>query len=74
MNWYSLLAALFIALVLTGCAQATTGQAQAPYAPYSPENTGTCTTAAVVAVAACSRRQRAPILLALVDANSLGFG
>ena len=38
MNWYSLLAALFIALVLTGCAQGTTGQAQAPYAPYSLEN------------------------------------
>jgi PBP1b-binding outer membrane lipoprotein LpoB len=40
MNWHSLLAALLIALVLTGCAQGTRGQAQAPYAPYSPENNG----------------------------------
>ena len=40
MNWQSLLAALFIALVLTGCAQGTTGQAQPPYAPYSPEING----------------------------------
>jgi hypothetical protein len=38
MNWHSLLAALLIALVLTGCVQGTTGQAQAPYAPYLPEN------------------------------------
>ena len=40
MNSHSLLAALLIALALTGCTQETTGQAQAPYAPYSPENNG----------------------------------
>jgi len=38
MNWHSLLAALLIALVLTGCAQETTGQAGAQYPPHSPDN------------------------------------
>jgi ABC transporter substrate binding protein len=40
MNWHSLLAALLIALVLTGCAQGITGQPGAQYAPYAPENNG----------------------------------
>jgi hypothetical protein len=40
MNWPRRLAALFVLLVLVGCAQGVTGQAQAPYAPYSPENNG----------------------------------
>ena len=40
MNWHSLLAALLIALVLTGCAQGITGQPRAQYAPYAPENNG----------------------------------
>jgi hypothetical protein len=40
MNWVRWLAALFVTLALTGCAQAVPGQAHAPYAPYSPENNG----------------------------------
>ena len=32
------LAALFVVLALTGCAQGAMGQAGAPYAPYSPGN------------------------------------
>jgi hypothetical protein len=34
------LAALFVVLALTGCAQGTTGQAGTPYAPYPPETNG----------------------------------
>jgi Spy/CpxP family protein refolding chaperone len=40
MNCRRRLAALFVVLTLAGCAQGTTGQAQAQYAPYSPENNG----------------------------------
>ena len=40
MDWQRTLAALFVILALTGCAQGTTGQTGAPYAPYSPESTG----------------------------------
>jgi hypothetical protein len=40
LNVQGWLAALLVVLALTGCAQGTTGQAQAPYAPYSPENNG----------------------------------
>jgi hypothetical protein len=40
MNWHRWLAALFVTLALTGCAQAVPGQAHARYAPYSPENNG----------------------------------
>jgi hypothetical protein len=35
MNLHKWLAALFVMLALGGCAQATTGPGQAPYAPYS---------------------------------------
>jgi hypothetical protein len=38
LNVQGWLAALLVVLALAGCAQGTTGQAQAPYAPYSPEN------------------------------------
>jgi hypothetical protein len=34
------LAALLVALALSGCAQSTTGQAGAQYAPYSSDNNG----------------------------------
>jgi hypothetical protein len=34
------LAALFVVLAFTGCAQGTTGQAVAPNAPHSQENNG----------------------------------
>ncbi len=40
MRWHRSLAALFIALVLMGCAQGVTGQAQVPHAPYPPEDNG----------------------------------
>ena len=40
MHWQRWLAALFVALAFTGCAQGTTEQARAQYAPYSPENNG----------------------------------
>jgi hypothetical protein len=40
MNWRGWLAALFVMLALTGCAQGVAGQAGAQYAPYSPENNG----------------------------------
>jgi hypothetical protein len=38
MNLYRRLAALFLILALVGCAQAATGQGQAPYAPYSHDD------------------------------------
>ena len=38
MNWRRQLAALFVVLALTGCAQGAMGQAGAPNAPNSPEN------------------------------------
>ena len=41
MNWWISLAALFVVLALTGCAQGTAGLAGTQYAPYSPENNGT---------------------------------
>ena len=40
MHWQRWLAALFVALALTGCAQRSTGQAAAPYPPYSSEDSG----------------------------------
>jgi hypothetical protein len=40
MHLHRQLAALFIVLALTGCAQGTTGQAGAPNTPHPPENTG----------------------------------
>jgi hypothetical protein len=40
MNWHTRLAALFVVLALTGCAQGITGQAVAPNAPISQENNG----------------------------------
>jgi hypothetical protein len=40
MNWHTRLAALFVVLALTGCAQGITGQAVAPNAPHSQENNG----------------------------------
>jgi hypothetical protein len=40
MRWHRPLAALFIGLVLMGCTQGVTGQAQVPYAPYPPEDNG----------------------------------
>jgi hypothetical protein len=60
MNWHSLLAALLIALVLTGCAQETTGQAGAQYPPHSPVTTGLdpSTAAGMAAVAAVCSAQR----------------
>ena len=38
MNWRSRVAALFVVLVLTGCAPGVADQAEAPYSPYSPDN------------------------------------
>ena len=38
MNLRRSLAALFVLLALSGCAQVTAGKAQAPYDPYSPDN------------------------------------
>jgi hypothetical protein len=40
MNWHTRLAALFIVLTLTGCAQGIMGQAGAPNTPHPRENTG----------------------------------
>ena len=40
MNLLRWLAALFVLLLLAGCAQMATGQGQAPYAPYSPGYNG----------------------------------
>jgi hypothetical protein len=40
MNWRSRVAALFVVLVLTGCAQGVAGQAAAPNATYSPDDNG----------------------------------
>jgi hypothetical protein len=40
MHLYRRLAALFLVLAVAGCAQATTGQGQAPPAPYSQDNNG----------------------------------
>ncbi len=40
MNWVRWLAALFVMLALTGCAQAVAGQGQAPYPPHPPQNNG----------------------------------
>ena len=38
MNLHGWLAALFVLLMLAGCAQVATGQGQAPYAPYSHDD------------------------------------
>ena len=38
MKWRSRVAALFVVLVLAGCAPGVAGQAEAPYSPYSPDN------------------------------------
>ena len=38
MNLYTGLAAVFVVLVLAGCAQVATIQGQPPNAPYSPAN------------------------------------
>ena len=40
MEWRSTLAALMVALALTGCAQGTGDQAGSPHAPYSQEDNG----------------------------------
>jgi hypothetical protein len=40
MPWWRWLAALFIVLTLTGCAQGITGRAGAPNTPHPRENTG----------------------------------
>jgi hypothetical protein len=40
MRWRSWLAAVFVVLVLGGCAPGFTGRAGAPNAPYSPDDNG----------------------------------
>jgi hypothetical protein len=42
-NWRGWLAALFVILALTGCAQGVAGQAGAQYALYSPQPTSGAT-------------------------------
>jgi hypothetical protein len=40
MNWGRWLAALFVMVALTGCAEGIAGQAGAPYPPHPPETNG----------------------------------